>query len=452
VGQREGWKSRVGFTFAAVGSAVGLANIWKFPYIVGQNGGAAFIAVYLICLLLIGFPVLISEILIGRATQRNPATALKKIGKKRYWGFAGWIILMTGFVVSSFYSVVAGWVLGYLIEAARGNLTVFTSSADAVSHFDSLMLSPWWGLSFHFCFITLCVFVLYKGVRKGIEKGTTILMPVLLLVLFILVGKSLLLPGAAKGLRFLFSPDWSLLTPLAVLTALGHSFFTLSVGQGTMITYGSYLSKEENVPGSCWPIALIDTVISLLAAVVVFCIVFSADMEPAAGPALIFQTLPYVFSLIPGGYFFAIFFFLLLALAALTSEISAMEPLISYLIDEKGWTRKKGVLFCGAGAFLLGVPSALSMNLLSEYKIFGMTFFGMVDYVCTNVMIPLGGLVAVIVVGWVWGIRGAMENLKKGTGVLFTRLPWLKVYFSFCFKYCSPILIVIVFLHALGIF
>lgn len=449
--KRESWKSRLGFTCAAVGSAVGLANIWKFPYIVGQNGGAAFIAVYLICLLLIGFPVLLAEVVMGRRTRRNPYGAMKLLGGSRMWSIAGAMILFTVFLVTSFYSAVAGWILGYLVEALSGRMSEFQSPENAVSYYKVLISSPAWTLGFHFAFILACVGVLLGGVRKGIEKGTSFMMPVLFVVLIALVIKGLSLPNASKGLHFLLSPDWSLLTPAAVITALGHSFFTLSVGQGTMITYGSYLSERENIPLLCLPVALLDTLVSLLVAIVIFTTVFSAGIEPSAGPALIFHTLPYVFSNVSGGNLVAISFFFLVVLAALTSEISAMEPIIAYLIDEKGVQRKHAVILTALGGFLLGIPSALSTNLLRDFTFMGYDFLDMIGFVATSVLIPLGGFVVVIMVGWHWGAHNAMAHLREGAKSLFEKFPFLRAYFCFCFKYSAPILIVFVFLHALGL-
>ncbi len=450
--ERETWKSKFGFFFASVGSAVGLANIWKFPYIVGQNGGAAFIIVYLICLLLIGFPVLTAEIIIGRKTNRNPRGAFKLLSQgSRFWRFLGGGIIFTGFFVSAFYSAIAGRILGYFIEALQGNISAFKAPEDAVAHYESLVVSPLWGLGCHFSFMFFCVIILFRGVRKGIEKGASVMMPLLLIVLLILVIKGLTLPNASGAITFLLSPNWDELTPTAVLIALGHSFFTLSVGQGTMITYGSYLSKESNIPASCLPIALVDTIISLLVAIAVFTIVFSVGMEPTAGPGLIFHTLPYVFSKIMGGYVAAILFFLLVTLAAITSEISAMEPFIAYLIDKKRWKRSKAVIVCGAGAFAFGIPCALSSSLLGNISFHNFDILVVMDFVATSVLIPLGGLCAVALIGWKWGVRPAIEHMESGAGPLFKRWPWLKTYFSFCFKYVAPILIIIVFFHGLGI-
>ena len=449
---RDSWGSRVGFIFAVAGSAVGLANIWRFPYIVGQNGGAAFILVYLFCLMLIGFPVFMSEMLIGRTTQTSPSGAFLQLGKHPAWAWGGKLTILTGFIVSSFYSAVAGWILGYLVEALKGKVSSFESTEHAVQHYQSLMENPWWGVSFHFLFLAFCIGVLILGVRKGIERANKIMMPLLIVVLLFLVANGLAMPNAGAGLRFLFTPDWSKLTPTAFLIALGQSFFTLSVGQGTMVTYGSYLGRTENLVKSCFPIVVMDTLISLLAAVTVFTIVFSVGMEPGSGPGLIFHTLPWVFSQISGGYFIAVLFFLLVVLAALSSEISALEPGIAYLVDEYKWQRKYAVAACGAGAFLLGIPSALSYSVLKDVTLFNATFLDCVDFLASGILIPVGGFLAVVLVGWAWGAGNALNQLKLGASDMFDRHPWLKGYFWLCFKYTAPILMIIVFLNAIGVF
>ena len=447
--ERDSWGSRLGFIFAVAGSAIGLANIWRFPYIVGKHGGAAFICVYLLCLVLMGFPVFMSEMLIGRTTQTSPAGAFLKLGGTKFWSFAGTMTVVTGFIVSSFYSAVAGWILGYLVEAVGGKLSQFASSDQAILHYAGLIGNPLWTVSFHLIFILICSSVLFLGVRQGIERASKFMMPLLFIVLFMLVGKGLSMPDADKGLRFLFTPDWSVLTPTAIIIAMGQAFFTLSVGQGTLVTYGSYLTGKENLIKNCLPIALMDTVVSVLSAIAVFTIVFSVGMEPDSGPGLIFHTLPLAFSQLPGGYLLAVLFFLLVVIAALTSEISAMEPTIAYLIDEKGWKRRSAVIACGLGAFLLGVPSALSNNLLKEFTFHGFTFLDAIDYLCNNILIPIGGLFAVILVGWKWGLPNALVQLKQGAEGLFDRHPLLVTYFKVCLKYTAPILIIFVFIHVL---
>jgi neurotransmitter:Na+ symporter, NSS family len=448
---RATWGSRLGFVLAVAGSAVGLANIWRFPYLVGSNGGAAFILLYLFCLFLIGFPVFMSEIIIGRTTQTSPSGAFQKLGGWP-WEWAGKLTIFTGFLVSSFYSAVAGWILGYLVESLKGNITDFNSKVQSSAHFGTLVDNPYWGISFHFLFLLLCTAVLYLGVRRGIERGNKIMMPLLFMVLIFLVFKGLSLPNAEAGLSFLLKPDWSVLTPTAFMIALGQSFFTLSIGQGTMVTYGSYLSPKENLLKSCLPVIAMDTIVSLLAAVAVFTIVFSAGLEPDSGPGLIFHTLPLVFSQMTGGYPIAILFFLLVTLAALTSEISAMEPTIAYLIDERGWSRHRAVFASGVGAFLVGIPSALSYSILKNYTLFGQNFLDAVAFLCSNILIPIGGFLAVILVGWVWGVHKAINHLKEGSEGIFKRHPWIGAYFSFCFKFCAPLLILVVFLHTLGLF
>lgn len=450
--ERATWSSRFGFIFAVAGSAVGLANIWRLPYVVGENGGAAFLIVYLVCLLVIGFPVFISEMLIGRTTRTSPSGAFRQLGGSKMWSWAGKMTILTGFIVSSFYSVIAGWILGYLVESIGGNITHLEGADHAVLHHAALVENPFWSLGFHFLFLSFCVMVLYSGVRNGIERGNKIMMPCLLGVLIFLVIKGLTLPNAFEGVRYLLSPDWSELTPVAIITALGQAFFTLSLGQGTMVTYGSYLGTQGNIVKSGFFVVIMDTVVALLAAVAVFSIVFAAGVEPASGPGLIFHTLPMIFSQVSGGYLLAIMFFFLVLLAAITSEISAMEPTIAYLIDAKGWKRHSAVMICGLGVFILGIPSALSYSILKDHTIFGWNFFDAVSFFCSSVLIPLGGFFAVVLVGWVWGIDNALAQLKKGASDLFEKNSWLKGYFWFCLKYTAPILIIVVFLNAMHFF
>ncbi|MGK5594036.1 MAG: sodium-dependent transporter [Parachlamydiaceae bacterium] len=444
--KRDSWGSRLGFIFAVAGSAVGLANIWRFPYVVGNNGGAAFILVYLMCLFVIGLPVFIAEIIIGKRSQLDPSGAFNYLGKSKIWGGVGKLTILTGFLVSSFYSAVAGWVLGYLIEALKGNLVKIESKQAAVDHYLTLVLNPIWGLSYHAAFILGCVVVLYFGVRQGIERWNKLFMPVLFIILMILVVKGLFMPNAWQGLHFLLHPDFSKITPSVFLIALGQSFFTLSVGQGTLVTYGSYLPRKENVLSSALPVVAMDTLVSICSAFAVFTIVFSVGMSPDSGPALIFHTLPLVFSQITGGYMMSVLFFLLVFLAAVTSEISALEPSIAYLVDERKWSRHRAVMACGSLAFLVGVPSALSSSLLKNWSVLGLpTFLDAMMFLCSDLLIPIGGFASVIMAGWVWGARNSIAEIGEG----IRKKKWLYVYFAFCFKYVSPILIIIVFLSAL---
>lgn len=450
--QRGSWRSKLGFIFAAAGSAVGLANVWRFPYIVGKYGGAAFICVYLICLFLIGFPVFVSEILIGKTTQKNPAAAFKKLGQDAFWKGGGLLTVITGFIISAFYSVIAGWVLGYLISAFLGQLTHFSDVGQVEHYFKHLVSSPYWGVGFHFLFITLCFGLLFLGVRKGLEKGSKIMVPFLILILLGLAITGLTLSGAKEGLIFYFKPNWSLITPTACLMALGHSFFTLSLGQGTMVTYGSYLTHHEGIPKNCLPVALLDTFVALLAGFAIFPIVFTVGLSPTEGPALIFYTLPLVFSQFKAGYLLAVLFFLLLVLAALTSEISALEPMIAYLVDERKWSRKKAVFWVCLCAFLLGIPIALSNFIAPSFLVFKHNLFDLVSFIALDVLVPIGGFLAVALVAWKWGFQKAYKELKKGSGALFEHNSWVKSYFAWTLRYTAPLLVLLIFLKAIGVF
>lgn len=436
---------------AVAGSAVGLVNIWRFPYIVGQNGGAAFILIYLLFLCLIGFPVFLSEILIGRKTELGPAGAYRKLGKRKFWAIPGILTVLTGFIVSGFYSAVAAWILGYLIEAVGGAVSEFQSIEQASLHFEGLVRNPLWNISYHFLFLFICSTVLYFGVRNGIERSTKIMMPLLFATLLFLVFKGISLPHAHKAISFLFNPNWSELTPKALLIALGQAFFTLSLGQGTMVTYGSYLGKKDNVFKMGIPIIGIDLIVSIFSAIAVFTIAFSVNIKPDAGPNLLFNTLPWAFSQLQGGYFLATTFFLLVTLAAVTSEISALEPAIAYMCDEWGYRRHTSVFVCGFGAFLLGVPSSLAFSTFGGFTFFNLSILDFMDFLCGSILIPIGGFVAVVMVGWVWGFNKAFEHLEEGSEGMYQRRRWLRPYLSFCIKYLSPILILIVFLNAIGI-
>lgn len=449
--KREHWKSKVGFVWSAIGSAVGLGSIWRFPYIVGQNGGAAFVLLFCIFLFFISLPVLIGEILIGRVSQTSPCGAFRKLGRGKFWGGVGLMTIVTGFIVSSFYSVICGWTLAYLVEAIFGGLTHFKSIAESAQYFTRLVENPAWAIGTHLSFMALSTYVVYTGVQKGIETWNKVLMPLLFFVLIILVIKGLSMVNAQKGIDFLFSVDWKTLTPSMFMIALGQAFFALSIGQGTMVTYGSYLEKKDNVLSTTLPIAAAVVLVSLLAGIAIFTVVFSVGAEPAGGSNLMFQTLPMVFSQITGGYFLSVCFFLLIFLAGLTSQISAMEPVVSYLMDEKKMVRHKAVLFTGLGAFILGIPSALAFGVLKGYTIFGANFFDAISNFSINVLIPLGGLGAVLLIGWRWGIKEAAHSLKEGAGKVYKSHPIFSHYLQFSIKYLAPIVIGIIFLNLFGL-
>ncbi len=449
--KREQWKTRIGFIWAAVGSAVGLGNIWRFPYVVGDNGGAAFILLYLLCLALVGFPVLIAETLTGRTTQKSPSDAFYSFGKSKLWKKLGLMTIITGFLVTTFYGVIAGMTLGYLFESLKGSLTHFASTSDALNFYTTVSSNSSWILLAYATFSLLSVLILYTGVKKGIESGNKIMMPLLFVVLLILVAKGLTLERASEGLKFLFSPDWKELSPSSIIKALGQAFFALSLGQGTMVTYGSYLSKKESLPGTCVPITLFGTAVSILSGIAIFSIVFSAGLPASAGPSLMFQTLPVVFSQMTGGYFLAVAFLVLLVIAGITSQISALEPLIAYFIDDKRWTRKKAVTVAGLSSFIFGIPSALSFGLWKNVTIFGLSIFDAISFLCVNILIPVGGLLALILVGWRYGIHKAIKHLEEGTQKLFNRFGFFKWYLKIGIKYVAPTLIFLILLDLLGI-
>ena len=449
--KREQWNSKIGFILAASGSAIGLGNIWKFPYIAGENGGAAFIFIYLICIAIIGLPVLIGEILIGRTTQRNPVGAFKKLSNSSFWSLIGGLGVLAGFIILSFYTVVAGWALGYVFEAISGVFYDFTKIESAGIHFQSLTSNVTWIVSFTAGFLLLTMAIVYGGVQKGIERGSKIMMPLLFVILIILMLKGLTLPGAEKGVAFLLEPNWENVTGETVLLALGHAFFTLSLGMGAMMTYGSYMKKNNSILSSSVQIIFLDTIIALIAGVAIFTAVFATGQNPSEGPGLIFLTLPVVFTKMTGGYIFSILFFLLLSIAALTSSISLLEVVIAYFVDEKNWDRKKAVLVFGGVTFLVALPSALSFNLMKDVTLFGLNYFDMADYLASNILLPFGGLFISIFIAWIWGFDKVLIELKKGSESLFEKHTWVINTWKVFIKYFAPVLIFLVLLSKLGI-
>ncbi|MBI4418265.1 MAG: sodium-dependent transporter, partial [Ignavibacteriales bacterium] len=336
------WGSRIGFILAAAGSAIGLGNIWRYPYVTGQNGGAAFVLLYLGCVLLIGIPILLAELSLGRHTTLNPVGAFKKLSKSRAWPLVGYLGVITGAGILSFYLVVAGWTLGYIVR------TIIPSSES----FGQFVANPFEELGYFAAFLLLTMYVVLGGVERGIERWSKLLMPALFVILTLLIIYNLTLDGAMKGVEFYLSPDFSKIKGSTFLAALGQAFFSLSLGMGTMITYGSYISKKENIPVSAAAVALSDTLIAFLAGLMIFPALFAVAVEPTQGPSLVFEVLPRVFATMPGGVFLGLLFFILLAIAALTSTVSLLEVPVAFLVDQKQWTRKKAVLVVSALVFL----------------------------------------------------------------------------------------------------
>ncbi|WP_261134875.1 sodium-dependent transporter [Bacillus sp. Marseille-Q3570] len=441
---REQWKSRTGFMLAAMGSAIGLGNIWKFPYITGEYGGAAFIFVYLICIAVIGIPVMLAEFAVGRKTQKDAVGSFQELTPGKPWYVTGIFGVMAAFLILSFYGVVAGWSLSYTTKAMSGDLLSVPGEqmGDHFGGFIGNALSP---ILWQTLFMAIVIIVVVKGVKEGIEKWNKILMPTLGILLLILVIRGVTLPGAGEGVAFLFSPDFSALSGEAVLVALGHAFFSLSLGMGTMITYGSYVPKNVKLPTAATGVSLADTGFALLAGLAIFPALFAFGMDPGAGPGLIFITLPAVFEMMPFGQFFAVLFFLLISVAALTSAISILEVPVAYFMRKFEWTRKKATWILGTIIFLFGIPSSLSLGAWGEFTIFGKVFFDAVDFLASYILLPLGGMFIALFAGWALGKQKSLEIGGFGEASVWGKL-WI-----FSLRFVSPVLIALVLLYSTGI-
>ncbi|MDP6418544.1 MAG: sodium-dependent transporter [Candidatus Krumholzibacteria bacterium] len=439
------WSGRMGFVLAAAGSAVGLGNLWKFPYITYENGGGAFVLVYIAAVILIGAPVMIAEILLGRRSQRSPVGAfLSLAGKNRAWGGVGFLGVLTGFVILSYYSVVAGWTLRYIAMAFSGGLGELAGNpAHLQDFFGGFLSNGPQQIFFLFLFMSMTVTVVILGVQKGIERAAKFLMPVLFAILGVLVIYSFSTPGFSKAVTFLFRPNFSELTTGAVLEALGHSFFTLSLGMGAMLTYGSYMRKKDSIPRAAITITFLDTLIAIMACLIMFSIIFSFDFEVKKSATILFTTLPTVFFKLPGGAMISGLFYLLVAFAALTSTISLMEVVSSYAIDELGWERRRATLSMGAAIFVFGVLSALSLggnktlsgiNLIGKESTAGV--FGTLDYLASNWFLPVGGFFIALFVGWFLGRKDSTEELEEGHGEMPSYGIW-----RFLLRFAAPLVI-----------
>jgi len=442
---RGNWSSQIGFVAAAAGSAIGLGNIWRFPYIVGRYGGAAFVLVYLAIIIFIGVPIMNSELLIGRKSERNAVGAFKVLAPGTPWFIVGAMGILAGFIILSYYSVVAGWAVAYIFKSGLYMAAGAEHANIFVGHITSTATPVIW----HAIFMLMCIGIVAAGIEKGIEKYSKILMPMLVLILLVLIVRSVTLPGAGKGLAFYLKPDFSKLSAEGILAALGQAFFTLSLGMGCMIVYGSYLRKKEDIPINSYYIAGADTLIAFLAGFAIFPAVFAFGLEPGAGPGLTFITLPAVFAAMgPVGHFFGILFFFLLTIAALTSAISLLEVVSAYFIDEAKWNRKKAVWIMGIIIFLLGVPSSLGQGVWSGVKIIGgRDILDSLDFLANNALLPLGGFLLCIFIGWFWGTTKAIEEANIGAKSIK-----LGTTYSFLIKYVIPIAIFIVFLSSVGVF
>jgi len=471
------WSSRLLFIFAAAGAAVGLGNIWKFPYITGEYGGGAFVLVYLASVFLIGMPIMMAEIMLGRRGRQNPVDTMYTLaieaGKSSAWKYLGWMGMVAGFLILSYYSVVAGEVMAYVFRAGAGAFTHQTSSgirsiySDFVSNPESL-------LAWHTIFIVATMMVVARGVQGGLEKMLRIVMPLLFILLLILVGYGINSSGFSEAVNYLFHPDFEKLiyivndngvrelTTKPILVAMGHAFFTLSLGVGAIMAYGAYLGREVSISHATMTIVIIDTLVSLLAGLAIFPIVFSNQLDPAGGPGLIFQTLPIAFGSMPGGAFFGCLFFILLFFTAWSSAIALAEPVVAWLVESRRMTRVKAAAWAGIVVWLLGIASIFSatgttlrdillvmLNWVGletiglKQQFFSLTFFEVLDFATANIMLPISGVLIAIFVGWVMHRESVRAEINVRHGDLCTL--WMTLL-----RYVSPLAVFVVFLSVIG--
>ncbi|MFR4998185.1 MAG: sodium-dependent transporter [Clostridium paraputrificum] len=445
--KREKFSSSLTVFFATLSSAVGLGNIWMFPYVVGQNGGAAFIIVYLGCVLLIGLPTLISEFVVGRGTRKNVCGAISKVTNKRRFKSIGYIAVLSTFCMLFFYTVVAGWVYSYVFKALFGVLKGVTAE-EAAQIFNSTSLGPISPIIWQLIVLVVAGSILGMGVKSGIEKLTKVLMPILMGLLILCVVRSLTLPGAYSGIEFLLKPDFSKVTVGVILSALGLAFFKLSVGTGTMVTYGSYFTEDNDLIGTAGKVAIADTGVSLLAGLAIFPAVFSFGLAPTEGPGLLFNTVPLIFAKMPGGSILSIIFFGLTAMAATMATISLLEVLIALFTEELKISRKKSIIINVLIIALIGSLAALSANpdgVLVNIKIFGFTIFDSLDKFVSNILLPINGLLVILLLGYGLSKEFIIEQLtNKGT----LKNQKMVGLLMFVIKCVTPILILIVFVKS----
>jgi len=446
------WSSRWMFILAATGSAVGLGNIWKFPYITGVNGGGAFVLVYILCVAAIGIPVMMSEILLGRRGRQSPINTMRDLAKEEgrhpAWQLLGWSGVFAGFLILSFYSVIAGWALAYVFEAGVGAFN--DQTADAIGAlFKGMVDDPWEMLFWHSIFMFATMIVVARGVQKGLEKAVRYLMPALFVLLILMVGYAMNTGEFAKGLAFLFKPDFSALSWGSVLVAMGHAFFTLSLGMGAIMIYGSYMPHNASIARTSILVAFADTAVALLAGLAIFPIVFANGLEPGQGPGLIFVTLPIAFGHMAGGWLFGTLFFVLVVFAAWTSSISLIEPAVAYLVENKGLSRVKSSVFAGLVTWLLGIVTVLSFNKWAfTFHFAGLEkdsgMFDVIDLLTSTIMLPLGGLFIAVFAAWIMTKQSVVDELGIGEGPGFQT--W-----RFLVRYITPVGVLIVFLKAIGV-
>ena len=444
--KRATFGSKIGVILATVGCAVGLGNIWRFPYMLGENGGAAFLLVYISCILFLGIPVMITEFFIGRYSRKNAAGAFKVMAPGTKWSVIGYNGVAAAFLILGYYAVVSGWTLEYIVQAFSGSLEGknATDFADEFTAFSTGVFRP---ILWTVVFIALTHIIIVSGVKEGIERASKVMMPMLFLILIALCVRSITLPGASEGLTFLFNPDFSKIDSSVVLSAMGQAFFSLSIGMGCLITYASYFGKQTNLQTTALQVTILDTLVAVLAGVMIFPAVFSFGIEPTTGPELVFITLPNVFEQLPFGNIWSFVFFVLLALAALTSTISLHEVSTAYVHEEYHVSRKKAAIIVSVGVTIVGILCSLSMGVLSSYTLFGLNFFNLLDFVTAKIMLPLGGMmICIFTAKRVDKLLLKEEVTNHGT----IRFYFFNTY-AFFVKYIAPIAIGLIFLNELGL-
>lgn len=430
----------------AAGSSVGLGNIWRFPYVAGDNGGGAFLVIYILCVLLLGLPLMLAEFSVGRATHLNAVGAYRSLDKR--WSFLGYNGVLAAFLILGFYFVVSGWTAEYMVHSVTGSLAKHTTAEEYRTVFETFIQNPWRPILYTALFALATHFVIALGVQKGIERSAKVLMPLLFAILIALSIHSLLMPGGEAGLQFFFQPDFSKVTPSTVLVALGQAFFSLSIGIGTMVTYASYFKPETNLRHTALNVTILDTLVAILAGVVIFPAVFSVGIEPSSGPSLVFITLPSIFNGMPLSMVWSSVFFLLLVVAALTSTISLHEVITAYLHEEWHLSRRAAAWATTVSTSLLGAAASLSVGILGGWKIFGLNLFDLLDYLTANILLPVGGLFTCIFVGWKLDQQVLKDQITNNGTLKF------KIYRTFIFllRYLCPTVMLLVFLDNLGVF
>ena len=439
------WKSRWLFILAATGSAVGLGNIWKFPYITGENGGGAFVLVYLLCISIIGIPVMIAEVSLGRMGRQSPINTMKTLSKKAgaspLWSSIGWMGAIAGFLILSFYSVIAGWALSYTIDMASGTF-VNISAENSGKIFGGLLGDPTQLTIWHSVFMLLTMAIVARGVNAGLEKAIKVLMPVLFILLFVLFGYALSSSGFSQGFSFMFDFDFSKLTSESIIIALGHAFFTLSLGLGAIMAYGAYMPENTSIAKTVVIVAFLDTAVAIMAGLAIFPIVFANGLEPSAGPGLLFQTLPIAFGQMSGGVIFGTLFFVLVSFAAWSSAISLAEPIVAWFVEKYKMSRLVAALIIGTAAWLLGLATVFSFNIWSDVKLFDKTIFDLLDFATTNVMLPLGGLLIALFASWTMSKTRMRNEVGIDNPAIFSA--W-----HFTLRFLAPVAIIAVLVNGL---